>query len=198
MPKIIGVVGPSHCGGTTIVNMICLIYEILNMKVDRCTIQDYQLNNYDTSSDIVIIKCNEYDYNLDKIYDILLLPIRDFRDSATFWKYLHNPNADDLQMINYILDNISYFRDWEHKSHLLRYEDYIHNPINYINKLLFILGVKLREDEKKEILSLIYDSNPIYNYKQLHYQLYISTVLQKKILNITVISQILKQFGYSC
>jgi hypothetical protein len=198
MPKIIGVVGPSHCGGTTIVNMICLIYEMLNIKTEKCTVQDYQLNNYDKNADVLIMKCNDYDYNLDKIYDILLLPIRDFRNSATFWKYLHNPKATDLQMINYILGNISYFKCWEHKSYILRYEDYLYNPINYVNKILYILGVKLEEEEKKEILTLFYNSNTIYNYKQLHYQLYMSIILQKKLLNITVISQILKQFGYYC
>jgi hypothetical protein len=198
MPKIIGVVGPKHCGGTTIINMISLIYEFMNMKVNKCTIQDYQLNNYDTSANILIIKCNEYDYNLDKIYDILLLPIRDFRDSVVFWKYLYNPNATDIEMINFILDNISDFKCWEYKSYILRYEDYVYNSINYINKLLFILDIKIGEDEKKEIISLVYDSNPIYNYQPLHYKSVMNNVLQKKLLNITIISETLKQFGYSC
>jgi hypothetical protein len=198
MPKIIGVVGPKHCGGTTIVNMISLIYKISNITLYTCTVEDYYSNNYDLSANVLIIKCNEYDYKFDKIYDILLLPIRDFRDSATFWKYLHNPKATDLETINFILDNISYVRCWEHKSFMIRYEDYIYNPMNYLNKLLFILGLKLSENEKKEILSIVYESNPIHNYTPLHHKIDMSIVLQKKLSNITIISETLKQFGYSC
>jgi hypothetical protein len=231
--KIIGIVGPTQSGSTMLYNMVRLIYEKSGYSVDSCFITHFYLKSYNKNAQILIVKCHDYDYELDKNHDLLLLPIRDFRDCALSWKNRYKSTATDSDIINSIINNISRFKCWEHKSFILRYEDYKLNCHKYLDQLLFILGVNLSKQKKDEIIKEVYNiynnnlnpSNDIMNdpnqyeallqdeeYKktlttQNHntsngiinkYKLEMGLVLQSKISKNKYITEVLKQFGYSC
>ncbi len=233
MQKVIGIVGPTQSGSTMLYNMVRLIYEKAGYTVDSCFITHFYLKDYNKDAQILIVKCHDYDYELDRNHNILLLPLRDFRDCSLSWKKRYNPNATDIEMIQNISNNISRFKCWEHKSFILRYEDYKLNPLKYLDLVLFILGLKLSLEQKNDILIQIHiiyknDSNPENDilkdrkeyekllqdedYKktlttQSHntsngtinkYNLEMTVTLKQKIARNNYISDVLKQFGYSC
>lgn len=168
MQKVIGIVGPKHSGSTMLYNMTRIIYEKMGYTVDSCYITHFYLKDYNHNAQILIVKCHDYDYELDKVHDILLLPLRDFRDCSLSWKKIYHLSASDIEIIDNIIDNISRFKSWEHKSFILRYEDYKLNPSHYLDQLTFILGIKMNANLKKEILLEVYSIyrdplNPIIN-----------------------------------
>lgn len=233
MQKIIGIVGPTQSGSTMLYNMVRLVYEKSGHSVDSCFITHFYLKDYKQDTDILIVKCHDYDYELDRNHDLLLLPLRDFRDCSLSWKKRYQLDADDTDIINSIINNISRFKCWEHKSFILRYEDYKLNCYKYLDELLSILGVNLDTIKKEEIIKDVYaiytnHLNPITDilkeeesyekllqneeYKktlttQSHntsngvinkYLIEMNVTLQNKISKNKYISDVLKQFGYSC
>jgi hypothetical protein len=233
MQKIIGIVGPTQSGSTMLYNMVRLIYEKAGYTVDSCFITHFYLKDYNHDAQILIVKCHDYDYELDKNYDILLLPLRDFRDCSLSWKKRYCPNASDSDIIKNMVDNISRFKCWEHKSFVLRYEYYKLNQNNYLEQVLFVLGIKITNEDKENVLKEVYSiyknqlnpTNDILKNKkdyefllqdadykktlttQNHntsngninkYSIEMSTTLQNKISKNKYITDVLKQFGYSC
>lgn len=135
MIKII-VIGPEQSGSTRLYNLIVFACQILKLNIKYGW--DINLNEIDENYDVIISKLHESSEHKLNFFDIVLLPLRDMRDSYIS-TIKRNPNKKDY--IYFIKKNIKIFENVKKVNNILFiYENY---NLNYIDNLLKKINLKL-------------------------------------------------------
>lgn len=151
--KVVAVVGPRQSGSTLFFNLIRLILASSNHTVDACWIDLYKKGLYKSNVDYLIVKCHDFDEGLNNATSLILLPLRDFRDSAVSFHKRFNNLKTIRDIIGYIHQNIKQYNDWESYASLkVMYENYMVSKEYYIDKIAKWLGVEIRSGVKESIL----------------------------------------------
>lgn len=142
--KIISIVGPTQSGSTMLFNLVRIILTKMGYEVDSCFQTNYEIGDYDSTADYLIIKCHAFSQVLFDASSLILLPIRDPRDAAVSWKnrFFREIQPTCKQYVEYIQINIMFFKSWkEVGATVVVYEEYANDKCGYIKKICNLLNI---------------------------------------------------------
>jgi 5-methylcytosine-specific restriction endonuclease McrBC GTP-binding regulatory subunit McrB len=138
------VVGTHQSGSTRLFNLVRLIYEKKGKSVySNWAIEKQHLNN---NYDVILSKIHDTSMDYLNDYNIKLLPLRNFLDSAISARKRMGKN-----LISHCENNINLFNKFKSKvDFIFKYECY---SVYYIKKLCDILNVVLNNNEIIQIMA---------------------------------------------
>lgn len=145
--KLILIVGPSQSGSTLLFNMVRILLVKYGYTVDACWYTLYKQGAYNTHADVVIVKCHFFDENLCQMSDIILLPLRDFRDSAvSCHKRYHSLNTPH-DYATFVLQNIGQFESWlPYATYVFKYEQYMNAKETELKEVGKVLNIEVSQE----------------------------------------------------
>lgn len=139
------IVGSHQSGSTRLYNLVRLLYEKSNKKV--LSMWKYENNEKDENEyDVIVCKAHNCNMNYLKIYNKVLLPVRNILDSAISAKKRF-PNSDMKTICHLNIDLYNKFK--ERSDMIFVYEKY---SLNYIKELCKRLGLELDDIELIKIM----------------------------------------------
>lgn len=148
--KKICIVGTHQTGSTRLFNLVRMIYEKNGKTVySKWNITPEEIDKISSKYDIILCKIHDTNHNYLKIYDIILLPIRNILDSAiSSGKRLKNTSTEFY--IKICNSNIHLFNKFQSiADFIFRYDNY---NMYYIKKLCSTLNINLDNNDIIDIM----------------------------------------------
>jgi hypothetical protein len=146
------IVGTKQSGSTRLYNLVRLLYN--NCNIYSC--YEYQ-HDLDCEYDIIISKVHDCEISYLKKFDIVILPIRDIRDSAISSRMRFNEHIIDNCLFN--IEMVNKFTSYSH--YIFKYENY---NLDYIHELCQFLKI---DKTKEEILNIMSELDFLHKSKKI-------------------------------